>query len=554
MLLVVGFDGATWDVIEPLIAAGRMPNVARLRAAGTWGKLRSTTPPVTFPSWTSFMTGVNPGKHGIFDFTRRKVGSYEVEFVNSTFRKVPTIWNRLSAHAKRICILGLPATFPPESVNGCMVSGFDSPVATRADRSFVSPPGMFDEVERAGGFPFADFQEFRIGPGWHEAASAAMLRAIANKRTLGMRLLEREAWDCFLLLFGESDTAAHHFWRFHDPHSPRFAAAPATEFGDTLASVYEALDAALGALWDSVPGANVMMVSDHGFGGTNCKAVALNEWLAQAGFLRRRPRSVSNRSLAAVKRLALEIVPSLWQQRLFRMGGGFLASALESRVRFAGIDWGGTQAFSEELNYFPSVWINLRGREPEGVVDPDDYDRVVDDICAASTMLTDPDTGRPIVRKAWRREEVYDGPWVVQAPDIILEYELDGGYSYMTLPSAGRVDSALVWRIPPSDSDRGKLTGMSGSHRPEGVFALAGPQVKADGYQEGARIEDAAATILSLCGIESPKEFDGRTLSLGVDVTECLGREPTTPLSERGYEPREEAEIAARLADLGYLE
>lgn len=554
MLLIVGFDGATWDVIEPLIEAGRMPNVARLRAAGTWGALQSTMPPVTFPSWTSFMTGVNPGKHGIFDFTRRRLGTYDVEFVNSTFRKAPTLWSRLSAHDRRVCVLGLPATYPPEPLNGCMVSGFDSPVATRADRSFVWPPEMFDEVERAGGFPFADFQEFRIGAGWHDAARAALLRGIASKQELGLRLLRREAWDCFLLLFGESDTVAHHFWRFHDPGSPRFVATAAPELRDTLAAIYQALDASLGTLWAAAPDADILLVSDHGFGGTGCKAVGLNQWLHQAGFLGRLAPSLGGHAFATAKRLALEMVPPSWQQRLFRLGGGRLASALESRVRFAGIDWGHTRVFSEELNYFPSMWVNLRGREPQGVVEPRDYDRVCADVCAALGTLTDPQTGQPIVRKAWRREELYDGPWLSQAPDIVLEYALDAGYSYMTLPSTARTDPRPVWPIAASASDRGKLSGMSGSHRAEGIFALAGPRVTTRGLQIGARIEDAAATILSLQGIECPEEFDGRTLGLGVEVTGCPAGELPAARLERGYDAGEESEIAARLAALGYLE
>ena len=224
MLLIIGLDGATWDLIDPWIDAGDLPNLAALRSGGLSGPLASTVPAATFPSWTTFSTGVNPGKHGIFDFTRRELGTYDVRFVNASFRKVPTVWRRLSDHGRRVCVLGIPGSYPPEDLNGLMVSGFDTPVTTRADHSFVAPTDMAPWIMSNGGFPFADFQEFRVGPGWYRKALDKLLQGIEVKTRLGEKLLRRQQWDCFLLLFGESDTVAHHFWQFHDKGSPRYDA------------------------------------------------------------------------------------------------------------------------------------------------------------------------------------------------------------------------------------------------------------------------------------------------------------------------------------------
>ena len=163
MVLILGLDGATLDLVEPWSTDGTMPNLRRLMRIGAWGRLASTVPPATLPGWASFMTGVNPGRHAIFDFTRREPGTYRVRFVNSSDRQAPSVWRLLSDAGRRVAILGLPGTYPPEAVNGCMISGFDTPVTTRADRSFVYPPTLANEVERCGGFPFADFQEFAIG-------------------------------------------------------------------------------------------------------------------------------------------------------------------------------------------------------------------------------------------------------------------------------------------------------------------------------------------------------------------------------------------------------
>ena len=139
MLLIVGLDGATLDLVEPWATDGTLPNLAQLLREGAWGPLGSTVPPATLPGWTTFMTGVNPGRHGVFDFTRRDPGDYQVRFVNATFRKAQTVWRLLSDADRRVSVLGLPGTYPPEAINGCMISGFDTPVTTRSDDSFAPP-------------------------------------------------------------------------------------------------------------------------------------------------------------------------------------------------------------------------------------------------------------------------------------------------------------------------------------------------------------------------------------------------------------------------------
>jgi predicted AlkP superfamily phosphohydrolase/phosphomutase len=525
-----------------------------LQQRALWGRLASTMPPATLPSWTTFMTGVNPGKHGIFDFTRREPGTYEVRFVNSTFRKAPTVWKLLSDLGRRVCILGLPGTYPPEELNGCMVCGFDTPVTTRADASFVWPPALAELVERFGGFPFADFQEFRIGPSWPRMALERLLKGIEIKTELATSLLQREAWDCFMLLFGESDTAAHHFWRFHDPESPRFDAAGAAEFGDALLRVYRQLDAAVGKLLDVAKGANVLVVSDHGFGGAGAKVVYLNRWLEAAGLQHAERGHRPPRAAAALKRLALQHVPPSWQARAFRLNGGRWAGRLESRARFAGIVWNGSAAFSEELNYFPSVWVNLRGREPQGTVDPADYERVRDEVCAAAQELRDPENGGAIVHRAWRREELYKGPWLHYAPDIVLEFASDAGYSYSCLPSAGAPTAAPVRRLLPEELAGGKLGGMSGSHRPDGVFVLAQESGTSARRISGVRMADMAPTILSQCGVSGASEFDGITIQTVVGTKRPLKFSSADPPPEWSYGNAEEGEIAARLSAMGYLE
>jgi predicted AlkP superfamily phosphohydrolase/phosphomutase len=160
-----------------------------------------------------------------------------------------------------------------------MVSGFDSPVTTAANGSFVFPRAFHGEIRRlVGRLPFADFQEVRTGPRWHDRALASLLDGVARRTTVAEALLRREPWDALMVVFGESDTVAHHFWRFHDPASPRHAPS---RHAHAIRLVYRALDAAIGRLLAAAGDACVAVVSDHGSGGASDRVVHLNRYLAQ---------------------------------------------------------------------------------------------------------------------------------------------------------------------------------------------------------------------------------------------------------------------------------
>ncbi len=555
MIAIFGLDGATWDLARPLMDAGAMPNLRGLVERGTSGVLRSTMPPVTFPAWSSFMTGANPGKHGVFDFTRRLPASYQIGFVSSRQRRVPTIWRLLSDAGRRVAVLGVPTTYPPEPLNGIMVGGFDSPVATGIDGSFVYPRAFYDEMRSAvGSYAFADFQELRIGPGWHAAALPKLREGIETKRNLAQYVLQREPWDCFMVMFGEADTVSHHFWMFADPRSPRFDPAGARELGGAIAEIYGRLDAALGSLLSAVPGdATVLVASDHGFGGAGTSVLHINRWLAEQGWLGFRGGSgaLAARIVRGIRKFALTALPARLQERLVRRLGRGVARRLEGWSRFSAIDMPNTRAFSEELNYAPSLWLNVRGRDPDGTVEPGaDYDTTVGAISEALLDWRHPETGAPIVAAVHRRDTIYDGPCVEEAPDLILELALEDGYSFACLPS-GAGEGPAVRRLEPSEHMAGKGGGMNGSHRSDGVWALSGPQVAA-GRQEAASILDVAPTVLHAAGLSVPSWMDG-TLLPGVSGRPIIEDKPAPP-TRSDLDADGEAELWRRLVALGYLE
>lgn len=547
-LLVVGLDGATLDLVWPWVAAGRLPVLGGLLARGAWGRLRSTIPSATFPAWTSLVTGVNPGRHGVLDFTERVPGSYRVRFVNGSYRRVPALWNRLAAAGRRVVVLTVPATYPPEAVPGVMVSGFDSPLATGIDGSFVFPREFHREIRREiGRVPFADFQEVVTGPGWHDDALARLRDGVDRRTRLALHCLERERPDLLMVVFGESDTVAHHFWRFHDPSSPRHAPSP---FGDAIARVYEALDAALGRLIDASPGSVVAVVSDHGSGGASDRVVHLNRRLATCGLLGFRPGT--SRVARLLRAAALRAVPHRLQGQVLRRARG-AAGRLESANRFGGVEWAKTVAYSEELDYHPSVWINLRGREPEGIVAPEAYAETRARVAAALTDWRD-DAGRPVVQRVWRREELYAGAFSDGAPDLLLELALVDGYSPSCLRSDG--PGPALRRLAPAEHGAGKGSGMNGGHRRDGMFAFAGPGVPAAGDVGTADITDVLPTLLALSGEPVPAGLDGRAIARALEVEAV--EVPDTLAGATGalqpYDDGAEDEVVARLTALGYLE
>jgi len=514
-ILIIGLDGATFDLILPWVNEGKLPHFAHLLTKSSYGTLLSTHPPATFPAWTTFMTGKNPGKHGIYDFTQRKSGSYEIRFLNSTFRKGNTIWQLLSEHGKRVGVMGVPATYPPEPLNGFTICGFDSPVATGIDGSFVYPKELYGELkQKLGEYKIADFQEVHIDEDWHEKALSKILENLERKAAYTYYLFQKEPWDCFMVLFGESDTVSHHFWMFHDRHSPRYDQRKATTLGNAILTVYQKLDEIIGTLLSlSADDTCLMLLSDHGFGGAGDKVIYLNRWLEQNGYLcfKTDKRWLYN-LLNWSKKIALEGLPPRLQEAFFRKGSGSIASKVESLSRFGLINWGQTSVFSEELNYFPSLWINLKGREPGGIVAPGyPYEKLRDELIEKLSLFINPLTNEKVVKRAYKREELYQGDELDKAPDIILELNLDQGYSYSLLPSSApgkeRIRTLTTHEFPGA-----KGRSMNGSHRREGMVVLQGPPILKGEEFSGASLMDLAPTILYLLQCPIPPDMDGKVI------------------------------------------
>ncbi len=544
-VLVLGLDGASFDVIRPLARAGRLPNLSAWMKDGVHAPLRSTVPAMSFPAWSSFATGLGPGRHGIFDFTQKQPGAYRVRFVNSTDRSGASLFARVCRAEGRVLALGMPATFPPEPVDGLLVSGFDAPVSTGSDARSASDPDLYRAIAaRAGPWMQPDLDEAARDEGFHERAVGALLARIERKTGFALEALRKlragagASPDLMAVIFSESDTVAHHYWRDHDPASPRHDAGASAVRRGAVAAVYERLDAACGELRRAFgEDALCAVVSDHGSGGAARRVVHLNRRLEECGLL---VRSRAGGGLSpdtaarAARDLALRLLPPAAAQAIFRRTRG-AAARLESTARFGGIDWRRSAAFSEEANTQPGVWINLRGREAEGCVAPDDYDRLRNEVIAALLDWKLP-AGSPVVARARRREDVYDGPRVGSAPDVVVELGLEDGYG-LSLVSTPWSDPNLssLRRLADEELAGGRGRGMNGVHRPLGIWIATGPGAMAAGEGAEPALEDVAPALLGAMGVA----WEG-------DERPSRQRLP--------YTPDEEARVAQRLRALGYLE
>ena len=561
-VMIIGLDGGTFDLIHPWVNQGKLPNIAKLIRSGAHHSLRSTIPPMTFPAWNAFMTGKNPGKHGVFDFMQRKPGTYDLDIMNATHRKCPTTWRIASQSGKRCAVLGVPVTYPPEQINGVMISGFDAPFT---DDRIMFPRELSQELrEKVGPYIVsADFTK-HLKAGQIDQALNAIHGSIDRKAETAKYILRREPWDLFMIVFGETDVAIHYFWKYHDPDSPQRSQRRAAHIGlDPIYEIYSRVDTHIGELLElASPETTVIMMSDHGAGGACNKAIHLNRFMEIHDLLKFKRLPVTNqihKTLDQLKSSVRVVLPDKIIKRL-RFAPKSMGLKWESKLRFSSIDWASTKVYAEETPYYPNLRINLKGREPDGIVDRHDYDRLVERVVSILHAWKDPETGNRIVQTAYRKEDLYHGEYLENAPDIIISWNLDNGYSYLSKPSFRSQKGVPISKVTPGEMDKSDfMINRSGSHRDEGIFVISGKGIKSghlDVPEVG--ITSIAPTVLYLLDVPIPTDMDGQVLlccfkddHIKTPIFETSDSHEN--LADYHYTDAETDEVTKKLSGLGYL-
>jgi predicted AlkP superfamily phosphohydrolase/phosphomutase len=555
-VLIVGLDSATPSLVEKWAAEGRLPTIARFVNGGAWGTLTTVPNRHSGPAWSSMVTGLNPGKHGIYWFTEDQPDSYAYRFVNGSFRHGKAFWKILSEMGQRVGIVNVPITYPAEAVNGVFVSGLDTP--STDDAGFTHPPDLRHEVVRVAGgeyFIHPALARFLIADEV-DAGIDRLHRSIDKRTAVAEHLMTTREWDVFMVVYTESDVVQHFFWRQMEDPRPDDPPHHRTAIRDT----HEHLDRALASLIERAgEDTVVLLVSDHGARADDGLARALPNWLEQLGLLtyrteaeRGRVGSLVYRSASKVYRELDKRLPPATRHKLARRLPA-LRRRVEVMMSYSRIDWSRTAAYTDGKR--PEVWINLRGRQPEGIVEQQEYETVRQRIIDELTSAVCERTGQPLVSRVLRREDVYHGPYVERSPDLVVEWMSEGTCLDVRYPD-GRAFALRKQHLPDDPFDHL----LSGGHDRWGIVGMLGPGVR-PGRLEGAEIADIAPTVLFLRGAPLPADLDGRVL-VGAFTSETGGAPIVPPTmeapedeeEERGFSEQEEAEIRERLEGLGYVE
>ena len=454
-LIILGFDGFTPELAFPWARAGLLPNLARLMERGAWGPLRSVVHPITPAAWTSMLTGVNPGRHGVYDFGVRQHDSYELRLTDSRDIACDDIFDILSAHGLRVGAFNIPLSYPPRRTNGFMVTGMHTP--TLDDGCW--PPGLAGQIRGIRPDYRVDVMSY-----WYEDLRVfyrEVSKMLEARTSVALDLWKRHRPDLFFAVFVAADRVQHALWRRCFP-----TGTPAVPFHGAsmeILEIYKALDEALGLFLDVLgEDETLMVVSDHGFGPLE-KDVFLDRYLEVAGLLR-------------------------FHQRGGRRRNG--------RITIRDIDWSRTRAYSYGL--FGNIYLNQRGREPRGIVNPGrDRDDTLEEVASVLREIRDPEDGERIVDHVLRGDLLYRGPATGHAPDLVV---IMRNYAYIT--RGGReVDGARFVAEPGVNH--------TGNHRLDGVFGIVGPKIQPAGDIGVTSIMDIAPTAMAILGLRQHELLDG---------------------------------------------
>ena len=552
-VLVIGLDGGTFRILEPLAQKGKIPNLKRLMEQGFKAELLSTVPPISAPAWTTFITGKNPGKHGILHFVALKPEESSEDgveifpggfsLVNSRRIKERTLWQIVGEAGKKVGVINVPICYPPSEVNGFMICGMLTPPGAV---HFTYPPELAD---RLGEYEIdLDLEEKEYD--FPQETVVERLAELMQKRAKATsRLMREQPWDFFIVVFTETDRLHHRFWKSLDPRDPDYESPQVQRYRVLVEGFYEKMDLAIGELVEEVgQEAVVIVMSDHGFGPYAQRRVfkyVLMRELGLAGpasralvpllrdFMERR----LGLSRGQVYRYMRKVLPRKWFRALDRR--------LRTQERLA---WSKGKAFVVTVSQsIGGIYVNRPRLGSE-----EEYEKFLQGLTERLLELRDPENGQNIVLEVMRKEQLYHGSALDEIPDLL--FFLAPGYGLSR--GVGR---------------QGTLVGQSlekrrrqGTHRREGILFMRGPEIQKSKDEERFELADLTVTILYALDLPIPDDMDGRVIRQAFlpsffeenPPRFCGPPPPEEPEGQESFwESGEDKEaIRKRLAGLGYLD
>jgi predicted AlkP superfamily phosphohydrolase/phosphomutase len=537
-VIVLALDSVTWDLLLPFANDGTMPALAAFLKTSNFGVLESTVPPHTAAAWTTFLTGKDPGQHGVVDFVRFDPARHRFTFHDSNTTRKDSILQRLSRADVPCGSIFLPRNYPPYTLkDGYMVSGFETPgVSSR----FTEPEELRDEI-----LGISPHLHFNFEDDWEDDAKDDAFARNIERAMNSVDLLERLAVhfqrdrpvSLQIVYLQATDILFHKAWRWCDPKT-----SAANEFRrEQVKKFFKRVDqlcnrvlgihtssGASGRFRAGGPKTLRVICSDHGHG-ASLGRVFINNLLRDWGYLK--PLSGLRNASRRLKMLTLS------------------AAARKAKKKELALDWTRTQAYLAHVGIYGFLYLNLKGREPQGVVDPAQFETVRDALIKKFLEAKIPGTDQPLFLQAIKGEAIYARKQELNLPDLVL------------VPAEGYYPRKKLSRGP---AVRMTPNGIGGIHRTNGVYAFSGPGIApSPAMGPGANIVDMAPTLLAALGQPLPNDLNGKPLlhifQKPPHVHYCGGEsvikspsagEQAAPV----YTKEEESEIEKRLSDLGYLE
>jgi predicted AlkP superfamily phosphohydrolase/phosphomutase len=518
-----------------MIDDGVIPNIAALHDRSAVSSLESQLPPWTPSAWPSMYTGVNPGKHGVYDFLH--FDGYDWDVVNRSYVKEHAVWELLSMEGYSSVVVNVPVTNPPRAFDGVLVPGYTAP-----EEADCHPEGTWDELERELG-EYRLYNE-SLGSGASEEERKRGYGELTRMRGAAFRyLVDEHDPDFGFIQFQQCDTVYHEF----------------PEERETIRRVYSAIDEEVGDIVEACDPDVTLIASDHGIGPIEGYEFRVNNYLRDEGFVNVTAegggmpswKSISRKRLqrgeesgpversTAERALELAARVGITSQRLgavvTRLGlEDVVLKVVPQDVIRAGteqVDFGSSTAYMRSRTEM-GVRLNVDGREPEGTVPESEYEQVRDAVIDSLEGVESPD-GAPVFERVCPREEVFEGPYVEDAPDVV------------TVPS--RFDHFLVANL--KEARFGDPT-EPWEHKLEGVVMASGEGIDPGADLAGPHLFDLTPTILATFGLPAGERMDGTPLP----VVEPTGTTEYPTFDPEDAVTTDDTDVEQRLADLGYLE